>query len=594
MNLKKLSGLLQLALKFQEIISEDAFEWITGQKLSDERWDLLLRHYREVEPLAQQYGFVYQRISDEYALIRIEQNQIGPLSTQDEVIYLELPRVMKYILDQSLSKICVTEKTTNPTQFGLSGKGVIVGIIDSGIDYAHPDFRKEDGRTRIVSLWDQETQGNPPRGLTQGSVYTEETINQALQAPTREERLSIVPQEDRLGHGTAIAGIAAGNGRASKGKYKGVAPEADLVIVKVSNPNSQEVLGEQLPRNVEIMLGIRFIIETAISRNQPASIVMGYGLNEGTHDGKNSMELFIDKAAVVGKTNLVVGVGNQANKDNHTAGTIKADEVKTVPIFIDEGQPYYLLLMITPVSDTVGVSLSAPTGERTEVLTGAIKSRGYVFGNTGVTINFSGPNPNTSVQQVTILLNQFEGEEVNPGIWTLQLSGENIIRGKYNIWASSIDPVRRLTRFLQPDPLMTLTIPSTAERITSVGALNQGTNQMMPFSGRGETVDERIKPDIVAPANQVTAPTSLVRDGYQNVTGTSVAAAFMTGGYALLLEYGLQKSPDQLIYGETLKAWVIRTATRLPQYAPYPNPSFGYGRLCIDAALEALKEQYNR
>ncbi len=229
MNLKKLNSLLQMALRFPQIIQEEAFEQIVGQKISDPKWDVLMRHYVDLDGLTEKYDLTYEKINEEYALVRVDKTQIDALSSQPGVIYLELPMVMDYILNQALPDICVTQKTVNPKAFGLSGKGIIVGVVDSGFDYFHPDFRKADGTTRILKLWDQTM---PER------VYTAEEINRALMQPTREEALAIVPQQDTMGHGTAITGVAAGNGRASLGKYTGVAPEADLIIVKASNANS--------------------------------------------------------------------------------------------------------------------------------------------------------------------------------------------------------------------------------------------------------------------------------------------------------------------------------------------------------------------
>lgn len=593
MNTNKFDSLLNFALTYPRIVSEQAFFSLTGQILSEPRWEILMRYYGRIEAIMEEVAFTYQKLSASFLLIKIDYNKISQLGALQQVVYLELPRVMNYILDQNISQICVGERTYSKQGFGLSGKGILVGIVDSGIDYRHDDFRYVDGSTRILSLWDQNGDSNPPVGFEEGSVYTREQINEALLEPTPIQMLEKVPEQDILGHGTALAGIAAGNGRASRGKYTGIAPESELVVVKVSNRGEQENLTRLLPRNVDVMLGVRYVLEEAIKQDKPVSIVIGFGLTEGAHNGRNSMETFLDQASLIWKNNIVVGVGNQGNKDNHTSGTLKLGEEKDISIFIDENQEYYLLTMVSDFLDTIDIQLQAPNGEKTEILQGVIGTRAAVFGETSVLINFAGPNVINGSEQITILIEGYQGGEVVSGIWTLRLFPREIIDGRYNIWGSSIDPIERLTRFLESDPYVTLTIPSTSQTVTSVGGLDGRTGKILNFSGRGYTSDGRVKPDVAAPASAIMAPTSLVLNDYALVTGTSAAAAFVAGGYALLLEYGVLKQPDSYYYGEILKAYVIKGAKRLPAQGPYPNRLWGYGGMCVQSVLETLEERYN-
>lgn len=592
MNTNKFDSLLNFALTYPRIVSERTFFSLTGQMLSEPRWEILMRYYGEIENIMSENTVTYQKLASNFALIKIESTQISQLGALQEVIYLELPRVMDYILDQNTSQICVGERTYSKQGFGLSGQGILVGIVDSGIDYRHDDFRNPDGSTRIVSLWDQNGDKTPPEGFQEGSVYTREQINEALLEPTPIQMLEKVPEQDLLGHGTALAGIAAGNGRASRGKYTGIAPKSELIVVKVSN-RGEEVLTSLLPRNVDVMLGVRYVLEEAVKQNKPVSIVLGFGLTEGAHNGRNSMETFLDQCSLIWKNNIVVGVGNQGNKDNHTSGTLKVGEQKDIPIFIDEGQEYYLMTMVSDFLDTIDIQLQAPNGEKTEVLQGGIGTRAAVFGETSVLINFAGPNVINGSEQITILIEGYQGGAVVSGIWTLRLFPKEIIDGRYNIWGSSINPLERLTRFLESDPYVTLTIPSTSQTVTSVGGLDGRTSKILNFSGRGYTSDDRVKPDVAAPASAIMAPTSLRMNDYALVTGTSAAAAFVAGGYALLLEYGVLKQPNNYYYGEILKAYVIKEAKRLPAQGPYPNRLWGYGSMCVQSVLETLEERYN-
>lgn len=592
MDLSKLSGAIQVVLLYGSYISEVTFKYITGQEKNNEKWYILLRYYGDVDALKKKYGFGSRILNDNFAYLYIDKKSIPMLSDEINVIYIELPFVMNYILEENAKTVCLTERVYSPSGFGVSGKGTLIGVIDSGIDYFHDDFRNADGTTRIVSIWDQTDRGSTEESCQCGMEYTRAQINEALKASTKIEGLKSVPVSDLLGHGTAVAGIAAGNGRASGGKYVGVAPDAELVIVKIGTPNISELNISLGGTTAQVMLGIDYIIKKAIEQGKPVSISIGVGLNEGLHDGQSSLEVYMGQAALVWKNNLVVGVGNQANKESHTSGRIKEDEIQSQSIFVDVKQPFYLMTVVYGVEDTMVIEVKAPTGETTGKIESRTPNQVAILGNNSIIINFIQPNNVYYLNQISILIDQYEGIEVASGVWEVILYGEEIVTGTYNIWGSSIDPIKRLTRFLNPDPFRTLTIPSTGLSVTSVGAINGFTKQIANFSGRGYTLNEDVKPDFVASGVNVIAPTSLSENGYATVTGTSAAGAFVTGGYALLYEYGLNKKPKAYLYGEALKAIMIKKATRASQNGPYPNPSWGYGVMCIEETLNNLKELY--
>lgn len=591
MDSNKLNSILQIALLYDSLISPITFRFITGQEKGSRNWYVLLQYYGDLEELREKYHFIIYRIDNRFAYIYIDKNQIGTLSNEANVIFIELPSVANYILDESTNAICVTPRVYSLPGFNVTGEGILVGIIDSGIDYFHDDFRNADGTTRIYSMWDQsdvlaENDGN-------GTEYTREQINEALRQPTKLQGLEIVPSIDTLGHGTAVAGIAAGNGRASNGRYVGIAPESELIIVKVESQIVQEpdiIIG---PNTAQIMLGIEYILRQAISLNRPVSIQIGFGLNEGTHDGKSSLETYIDQASFRWKNNMVVGVGNQANKDSHTSGNLRQDEAETIDIFIDQDQPYYLFTTVYGTADTVSIEIKSPSGESTGRFDGRLTNYAALLGNNSIMINFTNPGISSTLHQINVLIDKFEGSQVATGVWQVILYGDEIVEENYNIWGSSIDPLRRLTRFLNPDPYTTLTIPSTSQVITSVGAFNGRTSQIAAFSGRGYPLNEQVKPDIMAPGVGIVAPTSLSDNGYATVSGTSAAAAFVSGAYALLLQYGLDNSPSSFLYGEALKSFMMKAALRPIRNQPYPNRSWGYGIVCVERILDALKEQYD-
>ena len=196
----------------------------------------------------------------------------------------------------------------------LFGKGILIACIDSGVDYTHPDFRNEDGSTRILRLWDQSIPGNPPKGYRIGSEYTQEQINRALEANTMAEREALVPSIDTSGHGTAVLGIAAGNGRESHGTERGVAPESSLLVVKlgIREPNG-------FPRTTELMQGVDYAIRTAQELQMPVVINLSFGNSYGAHNGTSLLETYLNQAVGYGRVTLCVGTGNEGNRAGHTA-----------------------------------------------------------------------------------------------------------------------------------------------------------------------------------------------------------------------------------------------------------------------------------
>lgn len=593
MNLNKMSPLLQFAFLYPEFISINAFREITGQDISGTEWALIIQYYTGLERLSQVIPFTYEVLNDHFAYIRIDRNLITTLSNEAAILHIELPRVMQYIADENATAICVPDRIYTPQSYGVTGSGVLIAFIDSGIDYGHLDFRNEDGSTRIVSLWDQTLEGTPPEEFTTGAYFTQAQINEALAQPTREEGLRIVPSVDVLGHGTAVAGIAAGNGNASGGINRGIAPNSDILVVKMGRQGGAEE-GFRGPTNSDVMKGISFAVREAGRLNKPLSLMIGVGLNEGAHNGYNSLEVFVDQMSVVWPSNMTVGTGNEANKESHTSGRIVQGTIKDIQIAIDPGQDFYYANLFKNFVDDMTITLTAPNGESTDVLTSQIRNVAYVFGNTSILINFSRQPYSAATEQVSILLEGYGTEEVDPGIWNIRLRGDTIIDGRYNMWATVTTPILRFARFLEPDPFTTLTIPSTAALITSVGAINGRTLQIIGVSGRGFTVDGRIKPDVVAPGLNATVPESGSEGLYTLLSGSSVAAAYMCGAYALFIEYGLRVSPEDYLYGEDLKGYVIRYARRPTQFGSYPNQAYGYGILCVESVLSALVIHYNQ
>lgn len=588
----KISPQLQLMLRYQNVSLLTSFVETTGIR-DPVIWQVLVEYVGGVELIPKDIYIDLQIVDEEFLIMTLNKNNIVRLSENPFIQYIELPEVMQYIVDVPLGTVCGSGISAPQGLYNVTGEGTLIAIIDSGIDYTHPDFIGADGKSRIVSIWDQTLPGKPPEGYKIGSIYSNEQINEALRQVTTEMQMEIVPSMDVLGHGTAVAGVAAGNGRGSTGKYIGVAPSCEIIAVKVGQEGLNEVKNTlRGPRNIETMLAVKYVLEKAVELNKPISINIGFGVNEGAHDGTSALERVIDKASNIWKTNIVVGTGNQANKDSHAMGNIAQDETKIIQVFIDRMQPYYFTSLWKNFADDFGLIIQAPNGEKTELLTRAINNRAFIFGNTQVLINFSEPSISNIDEQILIILDSVDRTFIDSGIWDITLVGLNILDGNYNLWGESIDPINRTTRFLNPSQFVTLTIPSTASKITSVAASGARGVQISSFSGRGFTRVGKIKPDLSAPGIDVTTASIDKANRYQLATGTSIAAAFMTGAYALFMEYGIVDGRDEFLYGERLKSYVLRNTTKLPIDEPYPNRDWGYGVLCIRAVLDELREKY--
>ncbi len=441
-------------------------------------------------------------------------------------------------------------------------------------------FINPDGTTRIAYLWDQTVSGTPPAGFSVGAEFSREDINLALE--NGENRLEIVPSEDTLGHGTALAGVAVGNGLADiRGRFAGVAPDAELIVVKVGLANG-------VVRNIDAMLALKYIVEKAILAQRPVSVLIGFGINEGEHDGTSPLEKFIDDMSIAWRVNVAVGTGNQANKATHGSGIIEQGRTTSIPIFMEAGQQFYQAELWKKFVDVVAVKIRLPNGSSTLEVAYEDGVKSVILGDTIVSVSFAQNSPIARGEQILICLNSFSGDDLVQGVWEIEVRGVEILDGGYDIWANVVGE----SVFAQPSAEHTLMIPSTSVYATSVSAVDSSGLKIATFSGRGYTKSGDIKPDISAPGVDVTAPVP-ASDGefYQLVSGTSVAGAYVAGAYILMLEYGINRVGDNYLFGESLKSYLLRSARR-PAGKIYPNSEWGYGELCIRTALQELSKLY--
>lgn len=571
---QKIENLLNLALSANEEEREKSLELGVGYYPVARTWEVIIKYSGTLGQVREIAESVVE-LSNEFAIVTVREDRLEALAGIEAVEYIEKPKRLFFQVENGRRVSCMTSVQIRPPK--LYGTGVLVAIIDSGIDYANLDFRNADGTTRIYALWDQTIPGNPPEGYVQGTEYTQEKINEALQQENRTERMKIVPSEDRSGHGTAVAGIAAGNGRGSKGaRYQGVASESGILVVKLGTPRE-----EGFPRTTELMQAIDYVVKKAQRAGRPVAINISFGNTYGSHTGTSLLERFIADIANLWKSVICIGMGNEGASAGHTAGILKENTEERIPLAVQMKETAINVQIWKSYHDIVDISLISPAGVQIGPIPEVIGTQRFVVGDTEILLYYGEPSPFHVSQEIFI---EFLPKDsyITPGIWQFVLTPRKIVTGEYDLWLPSENVLNRGTAFRYPTERGTLTIPSTSQRVISVGAYDSLTFAYADFSGRGGLEGES-KPDLVAPGVDITAPT--LSGIYQTFTGTSFATPFVSGAAALMMEWGIVRGNDPYLYGEKVKAYLRRGARPLPGFTEYPNPQVGYGALCLRDSL---------
>ncbi len=574
MTSQKLENLLNLALDATEAEREDSLNLDVGYDPIDKEWTLIVQYTGSLEKVRELASSVVE-LQNGYAIITIKEPLIPRLTQITEVNYIEKPKRLFFQVANGRRVSCI--QAVQSTRLSLYGQGVLIAVIDSGIDYANPDFQNADGTTRIRTLWDQSLiprEGEtPPEGYAMGVEYTREQINEALNRQSIIQRQTIVATQDISGHGTAVAGIAAGNERGSGGVYAGVAPESELIVVKMGNTSE-----EGFPRTTELMQGVDYAVRKAIEYQMPVAINISFGNTYGSHDGTSLVERFLDEMSNVWKTVICVGAGNEGTTAGHTAGRIRENQEEEVQLGVQTRERSFNVQIWKSYVDEVEISLINPSGVRVGPISAILGTQRFTVGNTEILLYYGEPNP-YSVRQEIYLDFLPRQTYVDAGVWRIILTPRRIVSGEYQMWLPSQSTLNVGTAFLIPNSSDTITIPSTASRVITVGAYDALTFTYADFSGRGALDRQEgtaaFKPDLVAPGVKVT--TVRAGGGYAEVTGTSFATPFVTGSAALLMEWGIVRGNDPYLYGEKVKAYLRSGARELPGFREYPNNQVGYG-----------------
>lgn len=606
MDSQKNENLLNLALDTPEAERERSLELNVGYDVAEKTWEVIVKYHGSLQELEQR-NIVVEELIAGYAILTVPESGMDILAVTEQIEYVEKPKRLFFDDLEGNTASCYTP---GGQLFGtLTGKGVLVAVIDSGISYWNQDFRKADGSTRIRYLWDQ----------VLGMEFSMEQINEALATGSREQAEQIVPSIDTTGHGTAVAGIAAGGGGRGGAVYAGTARESELLIVRLGAPRA-----DSFPRTTELMRALTYTVNKAIALQMPVAINLSFGNTYGAHNGTSLLERFLDNISEIGRCVVCVGSGNEGASGGHVGGSVavtgrreRGSGVTSVrntesTTNIVNNFDRYVTENMTRVELTVGtyetglnvqlwkeytdryvVIMVSPFGESLLVDTDRPGKQTYRLGQTRILLYNGEPAPYLTSQEIYFdFLPAGDGRYLDSGVWTFLLEPIETITGNYTFYLPSGTARNESTRFVRTTPDVTLTIPSTASKVITVGAYNPVYESYADFSGRGylyqeqvnsRTSDSFVKPDLVAPGVNVMAPDR--NGGYAPVTGTSFATPFVTGAAALLMQWGIVEGNDPYLYGEKVKAYLRRGAKPIRGEREYPNARVGYGALCVENSL---------
>lgn len=582
---QKLENILNLALETPEEEREQTKELNVGYSAETRSWGLIVKYHGSLDRLREQ-NIVVEELIAGYAILTVPEALVDRVSDTPEIEYVEKPKRFYYGQTDPAGTSCFPPVTMR-TPF-LNGRGVLLAVLDSGITWDLEVFRKADGSTRIRYLWDQTVVGKPPEGFSQGTEYTAEEINAALQMSVL-DRYRLLPSRDLSGHGTAVAGIAAGKSAGSL--YTGAAPEAELIVVKLGLPGNSGGAEEGFPRTTEILRGVTYALRKAQQLNRPLVINLSFGNSYGSHDGSSLLERFLDNASEIGKTVICVGSGNEGAARGHFAGNIARDS--RVELAVGNYEKSLNIQLWKNYSDVFRIRLQSPGGEETELTTN-IQGGKYTLRleQTRILVYLGEPLPYAVAQEIYLEMIPVTGGYIDAGIWTIRLEPVMTVTGQYYLYLPAGNGRGDSTGFYRSTPQMTLTVPSTAAKVITVGAYDPVYDTYADFSGRGYADSTRTigvaaagltKPDLVAPGVNILAPD--VYGSFLPVTGTSFATPIVSGAAALLMEWGIVRGNDPFLYGEKVKAYLRKGARPLRGEREYPNDRVGYGRLCVTDSL---------
>lgn len=558
---QKLENLLNISLQATKEEREKSEELGIGYDPEQNTWELIVRYTGSLDGLRIRYPQIRIReLLNQYAVLIVPETLVDAVSQETVIEYVEKTKQLYFELQAGKAASCINavqQGMNNP--FGLFGKGTIVAVIDTGIRAESMEFRNADGSTRILNIWDQTT----------GTEYDRSQIDEALQNETKDT--AGIPGADVLGHGTQVAAIACGS--------SGVAAQADILVVKLGLAAKNG-----FPRTTQLMEALDYVVRKAIDYGKPLAVNISFGNNYGDHTGSSLLENFINDIADSWKCSICIGSGNEGLGAVHTGGTLTEDMEETVELAVSSYETGLSIQIWKDYWDDIAVEIIAPSGRNL----GRIQENSRVsrirYEDMELLTYFGEPSPFRIRQEIYIDMIP-QTVYIQSGLWKLRLIPRSIRNGRYDMWLPAQGALNFGTGFTSPDSASTFTIPSAAAKAVTVGAYDAGTGSAAPFSGRGYIVEIggslMVKPELAAPGVNVLVPSV---SGMARVSGTSYATPFVTGSAALLMEWGIVRGNDAFLYGEKLKAYLIKGAEPLAG-AAVPDTQTGWGRLCLKNSL---------
>ncbi len=501
--------------------------------------------------------------------------------------YNSIPKCYAPISMSTLNQAGILPVQNYPT-LQLKGNGVLIGFMDSGIDYTSSLFRRLDGSTRIVSIWDQTIQsGDPPADFAYGTEYTQEQINAALAS---DSPLELVPSTDATGHGTYAASLAAGSADPGE-QFLGAAPESSIAVVKLKQAKKYLRDYYFIPEDsvcyqeTDLMLGLRYLNDLADALGLPLVLCITIGSSMGGHIGTLPLSYLIEGYSSRANHITVIGVGNEADKRHHYYNVLQNEEdTKTVELRVGENVPGFSLELWTEIPNILSISIISPSGENTSRIpfrAGASAEIDFLFERTKVSVDYR-----LIVEKSNSELVFFRFDAPAPGIWKIVVEPLTVIDGQFHMWLPLTEFLSGEVYFLESNPYYTLTNPANTDSPVVVSYYNGNTDGLAQSSGRGYTRTQRIKPDITAPGINVTG--ALPGGRFASLSGACVSAAVTAGAVALMLEWLLYIREVPGIDSFQIRSLLILGAIR-PGTMEYPNREWGYGQLNLYNTFETMR-----
>lgn len=569
--------------------SENMMSECAERIISEDYADFIIEiGFRENEARQEYKDLCIQDIGYKFSAIYYPLSEINPISVGEDT-YIAISKLFG-LMDTSAVEATGALRLQRVRGTSLTGNGVIVGFIDTGIDYTNDIFKNVTGRTRILSIWDQSDQsGTHPQGIEFGSEYTREDIDRALQS---ENPYSIVPTKDTQGHGTFMAGVACGS-EDVENNFIGAANESQIAVVKLKKAkkylrdfylieeNVQDVYQEN-----DIMQAVTYLRNLSRRESKPLVLVLGLGTGSGQRSGGSALSQQLNDLGEMIGCCVVTCAGNEGNARLHYKGSVLNKEYEDVELRVGEGTNGFTMELWGNSPDIISVAFISPSGEmisRIPARVGQSDTVEFLLEKSKIDISYSLVEAGGGVELIFMRF-----IDPTPGVWIIRVYGNNILEGDYNIWLPIKQFIDKETYFLKPNPDITLTVPSTTQATITVAAYDNMTNALFTDSSRGFTRTNEIKPDITAPGVNVYGPG--INNNYVRKSGTSVAAALVAGNCAQLMQWGIVEKNETQMKTNYIKNFLIRGAIR-DRNIVYPSKEWGYGKVNVYEAFSILRNK---